>query len=337
MGGQERVGAERATQQYRLQRLAMSTMRTLPRLAKPRLQQLISWRFRRQLPLYLMLLPGFVILGMFSYYPMYGISIAFKDYEPLVGFADSPWVGLMHFQRLFGSADIWLILRNTVVIAVGKIILGQVSGIIFALMLNEVRWMIFKRTVQSVSYVLHFLSWMIFGAIIIDLLKINGLVNQVVAAAGLRPVLFLGEPLLFQPTAVLTEIWKNFGWSAIIYLAALTGIDPTLYEAAAVDGAGRWKRIMHITLPGITPTIVLLSCLSLGGVLNAGFEQIFVLYNPRVYETADILDTYVYRVGLLGFQYSFGTAVGLLKSGVSLVLIALSYYLADRLANYRVF
>jgi putative aldouronate transport system permease protein len=296
-----------------------------------------SWRFRRKLPLYLMLVPGFVILAMFHFYPMYGVVIAFQKYEPLLGFTNSPWVGLDNFKALFTNPDIAVILRNTVVIALGKIVLGQLASIVFALLLNEIRLALFKRVVQTASYILHFLSWMIFGAIIIDLLKLDGAVNRLLGAFSVDPVLFLGEPVLFQPTAILTEVWKSFGWGAIIYIAALTSIDPTLYEAAAVDGAGRWQRIRHITLPGIAPTIVLLSCLSLGGVLNAGFEQVFVLYNSRTLETADIIDTYVYRVGLIGFQYSFATAVGLLKSLVSLVLITLSYYLAGRLANYRIF
>ena len=315
----------------------MNTMRLPSQTDRTASGNARAWRFRRKLPLYLMLVPGFVILALFHYYPMYGVIIAFQKYEPLLGFTNSPWVGLDNFRALFQNPDVAIILRNTVVIALGKIILGQLASIVFALLLNEVRLALFKRVVQTASYVLHFLSWMIFGAIIIDLLKLDGAINQILRALSIEPVLFLGEPGLFQPTAIFTDIWKSFGWGAIIYIAALTSIDPTLYEAAAVDGAGRWQRIRHITLPGIAPTIVLLSCLSLGGVLNAGFEQVFVLYNSRTLETADIIDTYVYRVGLIGFQYSFATAVGLLKSLVSLVLISLSYYLAARLANYRVF
>lgn len=315
----------------------MNTMRLPSQTDRTKGGAVSAWRFRRKLPLYLMLAPGFVILALFHYYPMYGVIIAFQRYEPLLGFANSPWVGLDNFRALFANPDIALILRNTLVIAVGKIIMGQLASIVFALLLNEVRLLLFKRVVQTATYVLHFLSWMIFGAIIIDLLRLDGAVNRILGVFSVDPVLFLGEPLLFQPTAIFTEVWKSFGWGAIIYIAALTNIDPTLYEAAAVDGAGRWRRIRHITLPGIAPTIALLSCLSLGGVLNAGFEQVFVLYNPRTLETADIIDTYVYRVGLIGFQYSFATAVGLLKSLVSLALIALSYYLAGRLANYRIF
>ena len=315
----------------------MNTTRMVSRSSGVTKERARFWRLRRKLPLYLMLIPGFIVLGLFHYYPMYGVVIAFQKYEPLLGFANSPWVGLENFEALFTNPDIALILRNTLVIAMGKIILGQFLSIVFALLLNEVRLSVFKRVIQTASYVLHFLSWMIFGAIIIDLLGLDGAVNHILAGFGVEPIMFLGQPALFQPTAIFTDIWKSFGWGAIIYIAALTNIDPTLYEAASVDGAGRWRRMFNITLPGIAPTIILLSCLSLGGVLNAGFEQIFVLYNSRVMESADIIDTYVYRVGLVGLQFSFATAVGLLKSLVSLVLIGLSYFLADRFANYRVF
>lgn len=294
-------------------------------------------RLQRELPLYIMLIPAFIVLVLFSYYPLYGIIIAFKDYKPLMGFRGSPWVGFKHFERIFRNPDMAIILRNTVVIAVGKIITGQVAGVTFALLLNEVRITWFKRVVQSMSYLLHFLSWMIFGGMLLEMFSLNGLVNNALEALGFQRIMFLMEPKLFQPFAILTDTWKGFGWGSIIYLAALTNIDPTLYEAAAVDGATRWKRLWSITLPGIMPTIILLSCLSLGSVLNAGFEQVLVLYNPRTYETADIIDTYIYRAGILATQWSLGTAVGLMKSVVALVLISLSYYLAGKLANYRIF
>jgi putative aldouronate transport system permease protein len=284
-----------------------------------------------------MLIPAFVALALFSYYPMYGIIIAFKQYEPLVGFARSPWVGFRHFQRMFADPDSWEIFRNTLTIAVGKIVIGQAVSIAFALLLNELRVIWYKRIVQTLSYLLHFLSWMVFGIILTDFLAPQGFLNSMLAAVGLERIYFLGMPSTFQPTVILTDVWKEFAWGAIIYMAALTGIDPSLYEAAAVDGANRWQRAWNITLPGIASTIVLLSCLSLAGVLNAGFEQIFVLYNPRVYPTGDIIDTYVYRAGLLSMQFSFATAMGLLKSVVSLILITLSYYLADRFARYRIF
>lgn len=310
------------------------TARRQVTVAVPRV---LSWRARRRLPLYIMLLPALVGLLMFSYYPMYGVLIAFKKFEPLKGFAASPWVGLANFEQMFSMPDSWQIVRNTLIIAFGKIWLGQLFSLVFALLLNEVRLRWYKRTVQSVTYMLHFLSWMIFGGILIDMLGSRGIINNTLAMIGLPRVSFLTNATVFPFTAISTHIWKSFGFGAVIYLAALTGIDPTLHEAAAVDGASRWQRIRHVTLPGISSTIVLMATLSLGWVMSAGFEQLLVLYNPAVYSTGDIIDTWVYRAGLLGLQFSLGTAVGLFKGAISLILISLSYYLADRLANYRIF
>jgi putative aldouronate transport system permease protein len=296
-----------------------------------------NWRFRRNFPLYLMLVPMLISLAVFNYAPMYGLLIAFQEYDPLLGFKGSPFVGLLQFQRLFSDPDVWNVTRNTVVIATGKIILGQLFSIGFALLLNEVRVRWYKRSVQTISYVLHFVSWVIYGGILLDILRLSGAVNRAIAALGLQPVSFLGNPRVFPLTMIVTDAFKGFGFGAIIYLAALTSIDPTLHEAAAVDGATRWQRIRHVTLPGIAPTIVLMTSLSLGSILNAGFEQILVLYNQVVYSTGDIIDTYVYRTSLLGYQFSFGTAVGMLKSVAGFGLLSLSYWLADRFANYRIF
>ncbi len=296
-----------------------------------------GWHFRRDIPLYLMLLPALVGLVLFSYYPMLGTIIAFKNYKPLLGFVRSEWVGLYYFELMFSNLDIWEITRNTLVIAVGKIVAGQGAAVIFALLLNEVRHQLFKRAVQTFSYLLHFLSWLIFGAMLLELLSTYGIVNDVLTFLGFPRTHLLGHANTFQPLMILTDVWKEFGWGAVIYLAALTGIDPTLYEAAAVDGAGRWQRTRWITLPGILPTIVLMATLNLGSVLNAGFEQILVLYSPLVYSTGDIIDTWLYRTGLLASQFSLATAVGLVRGLVGFVLISLAYFLADRLANYRIF
>ena len=296
-----------------------------------------GWRFRRNIPLYLMLLPALVGLALFSYYPMLGIIIAFKNYKPLLGFVRSEWVGLYYFELMFSNPDIWEITRNTLVIAVGKIVIGQGAAVVFALLLNEVRHQLFKRTVQTFSYLLHFLSWLIFGAMMLELLSTYGIVNDVLTFLGFPRTYLLGNANTFQPVMIFTAVWKEFGWGAVIYLAALTGIDPALYEAAAVDGAGRWQRTRWITLPGILPTIVLMATLNLGSVLNAGFEQILVLYSPLVYSTGDIIDTWLYRTGLLASQFSLATAVGLVRGLVGFVLISLAYFLADRLANYRIF
>ena len=295
------------------------------------------WRFRRQVPLYMMLLPCLVFLALFNYYPMHGIVIAFQNYKPLMGIQRSPFVGLQNFERLFSLHGIGPILRNTVLIAIGKIVLRQTAALVLALLLNELLHSWFKRLVQSVTYLLHFLSWIVFGGILLDILLIDGLVNGLLHSLGLPRVPFLTEPATFPLTLIITDVWKEFGLGTVLYLAALTAINPMLYEAAAVDGANRWQRLRHVTIPGITPTIVLLACLALGEVLDAGFEQNLVLQNAQVLSSGEIIDTFVYKAGLLQFQYSLATAVGLFKGAVSLVLITLSYYLADRLANYRIF
>lgn len=291
--------------------------------------------------MYVMLIPAVVLLALFQFYPMWGILIAFKNYVPSRGFAASEWVGLENFKLFFASRNAWQILRNTVSISVGKIIFGQLMAVIFALMLHEVRLMKFKRGIQTATTLPHFLSWVIVGGMMTQFLGSSGPINQLLAAIGLDKIRFLGKPQIFQWTIILSHVWKGFGFGSVIYLAALASINPELYEAAAVDGAGRFRRLWHVTLPGISTTIVLLTCLSLGGILNAGFEQVLVLYNPLVMKTGDILDTYVYRIGLVGGgnvpDFSLGTAVGLFKSGIGFVLIMISYWLADKVANYRVF
>jgi putative aldouronate transport system permease protein len=223
------------------------------------------------------------------------------------------------------------------VIAVAKIVVGQFVPLAFALMLNEVRIRWFKRTVQTLVYLPHFLSWVILAGIIKNLLSLDGLVNQFLGHLGLDPVLFLGSNFWFRPILVSTDIWKEFGFSAIIYLAALTNVNPSLYEAAEIDGSTRMQKLWHVTLPGIATTIVLLATLSLQNILNAGFDQVFNLYNTMVYQSGDIIDTYVYRTGLQRMQYEIGTAVGLLKSAISMVLIVTAYKLASKFAGYRIF
>lgn len=291
----------------------------------------------RTWPLYVMMLPGLVALLLFSYKPMYGLVIAFKDYQPVQGFAGSPWVGLKYFRELFSLSEFPQLLRNTVMIAVGKIVLTQLAALVFALVLNEVHNRLFKRAVQTVAYLPHFLSWIILGGLFIDLLAEGGGINKLLSMTGLQPVPFLAKPSLFPGILVLTHTWKEFGWSAIIFLAALTGVDPQLHEAAAIDGAGRWQRMRYVTIPGILPVIALVAALSLGHVLDAGFEQILVLYNPLLRGTGDVIATYVYRAGLERAQYSLATAVGLFQGIVSLVLILTSRWLAHRLAGYQVF
>jgi putative aldouronate transport system permease protein len=284
-----------------------------------------------------MLLPGLVWLIMFSIIPMFGVLIAFQDYQPVNGVFGSDWVGLENFRYMFDLTDSRIIFWNTIRIAIMKIAANLIVPVIFALMLHEVQKAVFKKWVQTIVYLPHFLSWVILSGIIINILSFSGPVNHLLTVLHLEPVLFMGKPDLFPYLAVSSDVWKEFGFNTIVYLAALTGINPSLYEAAALDGANRWQRLTNITLPSITPTVMLLLILSLGNVLNAGFDQIFNLYNPLVYQTADIIDTWVYREGLLKMQYGLATAVGLLKSAVGFILITCSYYLANRFTNYRIF
>lgn len=286
---------------------------------------------------YLMLLPGFIWLVMFSIVPIVGILIAFQDYQPVRGVLGSDWIGLENFSYMFSLNDSKVIFFNTILIAVMKIAAHLVIPVAFALLLHEVRIAVFKRWVQTMVYLPHFLSWVILSGIIIDVFSYTGPINNILSLFGFEPILFMGQPALFPFLVVGSDVWKEFGFNTIIYLAALTGINPSLYEAAALDGASRLQRLRHITLPGIAPTVLLLLILSLGNVLNAGFDQIFNLYNPLVYSTGDIIDTWVYREGLLNLQYGLATAVGLLKSVVGFILIASSYFLANRFTNYRIF
>lgn len=291
----------------------------------------------RSWPLYAMLIPGLVLLLIFAYYPMYGVRIAFQDYNPGLGFERSPWVGLKNFRFLMLLPQFKDLLRNTLVLAVSKIVVLQFTAIILALLLNEIRLKIFKRIVNQILYLPYFLSWVVLAGILLDMLAANGLIGRFLNSLNIPSFIFLGNAKFFPYTVVISHTWKDVGFSTIIYLAALTGIDPTLYEAAAVDGADRLQRLRHITLPGIAPMIVLIACLSLGGILDAGFDQVLNLYNPAVYATGDILDTYVYRAGLISARYSLAAAVGLFKSGVGFILIMVAYWMAAKFASYRVF
>ena len=292
---------------------------------------------RRTWPLYAMILLPLIQLAIFHYYPMYGVVIAFQNFNPGLGFTKSPWVGLENFQYIFSNPDFKNIVLNSLIIAVAKIISLQFVAVTIGLMLNEVRAMFFKRTVQTVIYLPHFLSWIVLGGILLDMLSTTGMANRALGLFGVEPILFLGSNFWFRPVVVLTNLWKEAGWATIIYLAALTGIDPQLHEAAAIDGANRWRRIWHINLPGIMTMVVLVACLNLGSVLQAGFEQILTLYNPAVYQTGDILDTYVYRAGLISARYSMGAAIGLFQSLMGFLLIVVAYRLAYKLTGYRIF
>lgn len=286
---------------------------------------------------YLMLLPGLLWMLFFNFFPMYGILMAFKDFNPGIGILKSAWIGLENFNYMFELEDSVQVFKNTIVIALSKMVLQLIVPLVFALMLNEVKNRLFSRSVQTIVYLPHFLSWVIVAGILLDLFSLTGPVNQLLSVLGIEPILFFSNPDIFPSIVIGSDIWKEFGFGAIIYFAALTSISPELYEAAAIDGASRFKRLINITLPSILPVAILLGTLSLGNILNAGFDQIFNLYNPLVYSTGDIIDTWVYRAGLIDMQYGLATAVGLLKSIVSLILIAISYGMAYRFANYRIF
>lgn len=286
---------------------------------------------------FIMLLPGLVWLFFFNLLPMYGILMSFKDFNPGLGIFKSEWIGFANFEYMFQIDDSKRVFRNTIFIAVLKMIGNLIVPLVFALMLNEVKNRLFTRTVQTIVYLPHFLSWVIVAGIMLDIFSYNGPINQLVMAFGSEPILFFANEKIFPWMVVLSDVWKEFGFAAIIFFAALTSINPEMYEAAAIDGASQFKRLLSITLPSVLPVAILLGTLSLGNILNAGFDQIFNLYNPAVYSTGDIIDTWVYRAGLLDMQYGLATAVGLLKSVVGLILISISYTLAYRFANYRIF
>ena len=295
-------------------------------------------RYKQPWMLHLMVLPAVVSVFIFSYIPMSGILMAFQDFKASLGLTGSPWVGLKHFRYMFENEYFLQITWNTLFFACSKIIMNLIVPITFALLLNEVRHMGFKKSIQTLVYLPHFLSWVILSGILIDLLAQTGIVNQLITNVfGIKPILFLRDGDWFRFTIIVSDVWKEFGFNTIVFLAALAGINPALYEAAEVDGAGRWKQTLHITIPSLVPIAIVVATLALGNVLNANFDQVFNLYNPLIYQQGDIIDTFVYREGLLSGQFSFGTAVNLFKSMISLILIVISYRLAYKFAGYRIF
>ena len=294
---------------------------------------------KRQIPFHIMLLPGVIFTFIFSYIPMVGMKMAFEKFIPAKGlFGDQEWIGLENFEYLFAMPGAIQALRNTVVIAFWKIVLGLIVPIVVAIMLNEVRSSKFRRTIQTIIYMPYFLSWIVFSGVLIDILSPStGVVNQMLNAVGIKSIFFLGSNDYFQPTVIWTDVLKNFGFNSIVYLAAITGIDLSLYEAATMDGASRFQKIRYITLPGIRMIVILMTVLALGNVLNAGFDQIQNLMSPQVYETGDIVDTFIYRIGLIDAQYGTATAMGLPKSVVSFVFISTAYFIADKFFDYQIF
>lgn len=288
--------------------------------------------------IYSMIVPGLLFFVIFKYIPLAGSIIAFQDYNPFGGVLGSEFVGFKHFVELFSYPEFYRVLRNTLLISLYQLIFGFPAPLILALLLNEVRKVGVKRVMQTVLYVPHFLSWVILGSIMITLLSPDtGMVNQILSALGLEKIFFMQEPEYFRSIVVTSGIWKEAGWGTIIYLAALTGINPELYEAAEVDGAGRMRQVFSITIPALLPTIMVLLLLKVGHIMDLGFEQIYILLNPLVRETGDILDTYIYEIGLLGGQYSYTTAIGLFKSLVGLVLIMGVNYISKKTTGNSIY
>lgn len=296
-------------------------------------------KLKRELPLHLMILPGVAALFIFSYIPLYGIFIAFQNFNPAKGlFGDNPWIGLENFKYVFSLPNTGRVFANTLIIAILKIIIGTLVPIIVSLMLNECRNVTAKRTIQTAIYFPYFISWIILSGILLDILSpSNGIVNDVIKLFGGEPIYFLGDNRYFQGTLVVSDVWRNFGYNSVVYLAAITGIDMALYEAAAIDGANRWQQTWHVTLPGMATIVILMVILNMGNLLNAGFDQVFNLYSPQVYETGDIIDTMVYRLGLEQAKFGPSTAVGLLKSVVSFILISSAYLIAYKKFDYKIF
>ena len=284
-----------------------------------------------------MVIPGIIFLLIFSYVPMVGLLMAFQDFVPAKGVFGSEFVGLEHFKYILNLPDIWQVTKNTVVIAFGKMFFNTLIPIAFAILLNEIRLGWLKKSIQTVVYLPHFLSWVILGSVVVNLFNLDGAVNQILNSFGMDSINFLGSNSAFPKLLVGTEVWKEFGYNSIIFLAAITSIDPTLYEAATMDGANWWQKVKHVTLPGMMPFIILMTILALPNILNAGFDQVYNLYSPVVYQSGDILDTYIYRIGLIGRDYSVGTAVGLVKSVIGLILILSANKFAEKKTNRVMF
>ncbi len=288
--------------------------------------------------LYIMMLPGIVYFLLFRYLPLWNAQIAFKNFKPLLGVWGSPFVGFKNFITFFHSFYFTQLISNTVIISLLKLVLGMPMAVILALCIYETAFKGIARFVQTVSYLPHFLSWVImYGILLVMLSPDSGLVNAGIKAAGGSPIAFLYSPEWFRGVVVGSDIWKDTGWGTILYLAALMSIDPTLFEAAAVDGASRIQRIWHISLPGILGTIVVVTLLRLGNILDAGFQQIFMLYSLPVYSVGDIIDTWVYRQGILEFQFSLATAVGLFKGVIGLILVLIANKLTKRFSGSGIY
>ena len=314
-----------------------NTDKSLQQTKQP-LAQRVKKEVQRSWPMYVMLLPAIILALIFCYAPMGGLVMAFQNYKPWLGITGSEFVGLDNFKQIFEFKESYQAIINTFIIAVSKMVLGLIFPIIVALLLNEVHNMGVKKGIQTLVYLPHFLSWVTVAGMLRDILGMDGIVNMFLQKVfGMDPIFFLGNAGMFRQIVVISDLWKGFGFGMIVYLAAISNIDQSLYEAAQIDGAGRWKQTLYVTIPCILPMVIVMATLSLGNVLNAGFDQIFNMYSTSVYQTGDIIDTFVYRLGLLDAQYGPATAVGLFKSVISTLFISISYFLAYKLADYRIF
>lgn len=280
--------------------------------------------------IYLMLVPVLLYYLIFHYYPMYGAMIAFKNFSPAKGILHSAWAGFDHFEMFFGSHYFRRLLVNTLLINVYNIIFTFPAPIILALLLNEVRNKLYKRVVQTVSYLPHFISLVVIVGMVLEFTSRDGLINDIMALIGIDRVSYMIKPEWFRPIYTLSEIWQGVGWGSIIYLASLTGINQELYEASKIDGAGRWRQLLHITLPGIAPTVIILLILRIGSLMSVGYEKIILMYNPTIYETADVISSFVYRKGILEMSYSYSTAIGLFNSVINFTLVILANKISSK-------
>ena len=288
--------------------------------------------------LHVMLIPAVVFTTVFAYLPIFGLVMAFQDFKPLMGFRESPFVGLKQFQYIFTMPSFRTAFVNTMIISFFKIILSILVPLILSLMLNEVTKSWFKRSVQTIVFIPYFFSWAILAGMILEIFAYDGIINNTMMHLfGMEPTAFLVSNKYFRTIIIGSDVWKGMGYNTVLLLAAITNVDPTLYEAAQVDGAGRWKQVLHVTLPSILPMVAVLTVLGLGNILNAGFEQILIMYNPTVERTVDILDTLVYRLGMTSHQYSAAAAMGLFKSVISLIFVGTSYLILYKKSDYRVF
>ena len=288
--------------------------------------------------LHVMLIPAVLFTTFFAYLPIFGLVMAFQDFKPLMGFRESPFVGLKQFQYIFTMPSFRTAFVNTMIISFFKIVLSILVPLILSLMLNEVTKSWFKRSVQTIVFIPYFFSWAILAGMILEIFAYDGIINNTMLHLfGSDPTAFLVSNKYFRTIIIGSDVWKGMGYNTVLLLAAITNVDPTLYEAAQVDGAGRWKQVLHVTLPSILPMVAVLTVLGLGNILNAGFEQILIMYNPTVEKTVDILDTLVYRLGMTSHQYSAAAAMGLFKSVISLIFVGTSYLILYKKSDYRVF